>query len=353
MNAIQVSQFGGPEVLQINDVEVPKPQQHEVLVRVRAAGVNPYDTYMRSGAYGARNPALPYTPGSDAAGTVESVGPDGADLQVGDRVYTTGTLSGAYAEFALCKIDQVHSLPEQVSYSQGAGIYVPYASAYRSLFQLAHVKPGETVLIHGASGGVGVAAIQWARAAGLKVIGTAGSDKGLRLITDQGVHQSFNHTSVNYQKGILEATLGRGVDVIIEMLANVNLGQDLKMLAHRGRVVVVGSRGDVEITPRDLMAREATIMAVLIWSAPANEASETYAAIDAGLRNGTGRGDNHTVPLHKQTAIASRSTPVSAPLGLTNQVPHRSVRSVALPAPVPHRRSRFQSILCARPFPRT
>src|SRR2546421_12906273 len=110
MKAIQVNQFGGPEVLQIEDVEVPRPQQNEILVRVKAAGVNPYDTYMRSGAYGAKNPALPYTPGSDAAGTIETIGPNTAGLQVGDRVYTAGTLSGAYAEFALCKIDQVHSL---------------------------------------------------------------------------------------------------------------------------------------------------------------------------------------------------------------------------------------------------
>lgn len=108
MKAIRVHQFGGPEVQQLEDVEVPLPGNEEVLVRVKAAGVNPYDTYMRSGAYGAKNPALPYTPGSDAAGTVESVGPGGDHLKIGARVYTTGTLTGAYAEFALCRIDRVH-----------------------------------------------------------------------------------------------------------------------------------------------------------------------------------------------------------------------------------------------------
>jgi NADPH:quinone reductase len=287
MKAVRVHEFGGPEVLQVRDVEVPRPRKDEVLIRVKAVGVNPYDTYMRSGAYGARNPKLPYTPGSDAAGTVESGGPEGDHLEVGARVYTTGTLTGAYAEFALCMIDQVHPLPERISYSQGAGVHVPYATAYRSLFQIAHAKPGETVLIHGASGGVGIAAIQWARAVGLKVIGTAGSDKGLQLITDQGAECSFNHKSANYQEKILEATQGRGVDVILEMLANVNLGQDLKMLANRGRVVVIGSRGDVQITPRDIMAREATITGVLLWSTSATEASEIHAAVQAGLRNGT------------------------------------------------------------------
>jgi NADPH:quinone reductase len=287
MKAIRVHQFGGPEVLQLKDVEVPRPGKDEVLLRVKAAGVNPFDTYMRSGAYGARNPALPYTPGIDAAGTVESVGPGGDHLRVGDRVYTAGTVTGAYAEFALCKIDQVHSLPRQVSYSQGAGVHVPYATAYRSLFQLAHAKPGEIVLIHGASGGVGVAAIQWARAAGLRVIGTAGSDRGLRLITDQGAEHSFNHSSPNYQHQIMDVTQGRGVNIILEMLANVNLGHDFTLLAHRGRVVVIGSRGDIQITPREIMAREATIMGVLLWSVSATEASEIQAAVQAGLKNGT------------------------------------------------------------------
>ena len=286
MKAIQVQQFGGPEVLQIMDLAVPRPGESEVLVRVKAAGVNPYDTYMRSGAYGARNPKLPYTPGSDAAGVVESVGPGCDRFQIGARVYTSGTLSGAYAEFALCKLDQVHALPERISYSQGAGVYVPYATAYRSLFQLAHAKRDEVVLVHGASGGVGTAAIQWARAVGLKVIGTAGSDRGLQIVTEQGADHAFNHKSENYQKEILDATQGHGVDVILEMLANVNLGQDLKMLAYRGRVVVIGSRGDVQIMPRDIMVREAIVTGVFLWSVPSGEAAEIHAALRAGLTNG-------------------------------------------------------------------
>ncbi|MGA2982044.1 MAG: alcohol dehydrogenase catalytic domain-containing protein [Terriglobales bacterium] len=151
MKAICVSEFGGPEVLKLEDMPDPRPpQSREAVVRVNAAGVNPYDTYMRSGAYGSGNPALPFTPGSDAAGIVESVAAD-VDLTPGDRVYTTGTISGAYAELALCKRSQVHPLPERMSYAQGAGVYVPYATAYRALFQLAHARPGETLLVHGAS----------------------------------------------------------------------------------------------------------------------------------------------------------------------------------------------------------
>lgn len=287
MKAICVREFGGPEVLRLEDMPDPRPPLFgEVLVRVKAAGVNPYDTYMRAGGYGARNPALPYTPGSDAAGVVESVGAD-VNLKVGDRVYTSGLITGAYAEFVLCKSSQVQSLPAQLNFSQGAGVFVPYATAYRALFQVARTKPGETVLVHGASGGVGLAAIQFGVAAGMKIIGTAGSNDGQKLIKAEGALHAVNHSSPDYQKQILDLTNGRGVDVIVEMLANVNLGHDLKMLSPRGRVVVIGSRGSVEINPRDLMTREGAVFGMVIWDVPEGEAAEIHAALQAGLSNGT------------------------------------------------------------------
>lgn len=287
MKSIRVHEFGGPEVLQVEETDDPRPQSGEIVVRVKAAGVNPYDTYMRAGAYGARNPALPYTPGSDAAGTIESVGADVVDCAVGDRVFTTGTISGAYAELALCQRAQVHPLPPALSFAQGAGLWVPYGTAYRALFQLAHAQPAETVLIHGASGGVGIAAIQWARAAGMAIIGTAGSEKGLELVSAQGADRVFNHHSPDYQNEILAATNGAGVNVILEMLSNVNLGNDLKLLADLGRVIVIGSRGDVQITPRELMARQASIIGMVLWNTPAAEAASIAAAMYAGLANGT------------------------------------------------------------------
>lgn len=286
MKAIRVHRFGGPEVLSLEEVPNPTPGADEVVVRVKAAGVNPYDTYMRAGNYGARNPSLPYTPGSDAAGIVEAVGPGVTDPKVGDRVYSSRTLSGAYAELVLCTRAQVHPLPENVSFAQGAGIYVPYATAYRSLFQLARARPGETVLIHGASGGVGVAALQFARAAGLRVICTAGSDNGVALVQREGAHVVVNRRGAGYQQMILDATKGQGVDLLLEMLANVNLGHDLKLLASRGRVVVIGSRGDVQITPRDIMSREATVMGVFLWGVSPSDAAEIFAALDAGMRSG-------------------------------------------------------------------
>jgi NADPH:quinone reductase len=286
VKAIRVHQFGGPEVLKLDEIPTPKPDAGQVLVRVRAAGVNPYDTYMCAGTY-AIKPHLPYTPGSDAAGTVEAVGTGVTKVRAGDRVYTAQTLTGAYAEYALALEDQVHRLPQNISFEQGAGIWVPYGTAYHAIYHFAKARAGETVLVHGASGGVGTASLQIARAIGLTVFGTAGTDKGLELVKREGAHQAFNHTKAGYQDEIMKASGGRGVDVILEMLANVNLGGDLKMLALHGRVVVIGSRGDVTITPRDLMTRRSSILAFTLWATQPAEVVEIHAGLIAGLENGT------------------------------------------------------------------
>ena len=286
MRAIQVHQFGGPEVLALHEIPTPKPGPGEVLVRVRAAGVNPYDTYMRNGSY-AIKPPLPYTPGSDAAGTIEAVGQGITRVESGDRVYTATTISGAYAEYALAVESQVHPLPEKTSFAQGAGLWVPYGTAYTALHHHAAARAGETVLIHGASGGVGVAAVQFARAQGLAVIGTAGTERGLDLVKQQGAHHAFDHSKSGYLEEILKATGGKGVDVVLEMLANVNLAADLKLLALHGRVIVIGNRGEISINPRELMSRRAMVRGFTLWGATAAETAEIHAATAAGLENGT------------------------------------------------------------------
>ncbi len=285
MKAIRVREFGGPEVLRLEDVPDLQPGAGQVVVRVKAAGVNPADTYIRSGTY-ARKPALPYTPGIDAAGIVEAVGPGVTRPTVGQRVYVAGTISGTYAEQALCHENQVHPLPPQVSFAQGAAVNVPYATAYRALFQLAHATPGETAFIHGASGGVGIAAVQLARAAGLKVIGTAGTEKGRALVAGEGAQQVLDHRAADYLEHLRTLTGGRGVDIILEMLANVNLGKDLQVLAMGGRVVVIGSRGTVEINPRDAMNRDAAILTMSLWNASERDLATIHAALVAGLESG-------------------------------------------------------------------
>jgi NADPH2:quinone reductase len=286
MKAIRVNEFGGPEVLQLQDVPDLHAAAGQVMVRVKAAGVNPYDTYMRQGTYAVK-PALPYTPGSDAAGIVESVGDGVGGIAAGDRVYVGGTLTGAYAEQTLAEAWQVHPLPSNVTFAQGAGVNVPYATAFRALFQIAHAQPAETVLIHGASGGVGVAGVQLARAAGLTVIGTGGTQRGRELVSNQGAHHVLDHHAPDYLDALLKLTGGRGVDVVLEMLANVNLAKDLSILASKGRVVVIGNRGNIEINPREIMRRDAVVTGMLLWNTSRPDLASIHAGIVAGLENGS------------------------------------------------------------------
>ena len=285
MKAIRVHEFGNAEVLRLEEVPKPQPGPGQVLVRMRAIGVNPVETYIRAGTY-PRKPDLPYTPGNDGAGVVEQVGADVNEFELGDRVYTAGSLSGTYAEFALCKTEQVHPLPANVSFAQGAAMGTPYATAYRGLFQRAQAKPGETVLVHGASGGVGTAAVQLARARGLRVLGTAGSDEGCKLAREQGAHEVFDHRAPNQFEQIMNATSGRGVDVIVELLANVNLGKDLTILEKGGRVAIIGSRGRVEIDPRDAMQRDVDLRGMVMPNTPPADLASIHAALVAGLENG-------------------------------------------------------------------
>ena len=286
MKAILVREFGGPEVLKLEEVPTPRPAAGQVLVRIHAIGVNPYDTYMRSGVY-AIKPPLPYTPGSDGARVIEAVNEGVNKVKKGDRVYVAKAVTGAYAEYALTLESQVHPLPDNITYAQGAGIWVPYGTAYHALYQCAKGRAGETILVHGGSGGVGIVSIELARAAGLTVLGTAGTQKGLELVKREGAHQVFDHTKADYLEKILKATGGRGADLIFEMLANVNLGHDLKLLAPQGRVVVIGSRGDVTISPRDLMTRRGSILAFTLWSITEAEEGEIHAGLIAGLESGT------------------------------------------------------------------
>ncbi|HVF47320.1 MAG TPA: NADPH:quinone reductase [Pyrinomonadaceae bacterium] len=284
MKAIVVREFGEPKVMRVEDVPTPTPSARQVLVKIDAAGVNPVDTYLRTGIH-AHAPNLPYTPGKDAAGVVEQVGTEVTKFQVGDRVYAADSITGTYAEYTVCNEDQLGRLPDSISFEQGAGIWTPYATSYRALFQKASAKKGETVLIHGASGGVGIAAVQWAKGVGLKVIGTASSDEGKQLVSEQRADAVFDHADEDHLGDIHEFTDGRGVDIIIEMLANVNLERDFEALAMFGRITVVGSRGSLQFTPRLAMTREATIYGMSLFNSSQDERDDIHAAIFDGLND--------------------------------------------------------------------
>ena len=290
MKAIQMAAFGEPDVLKVAEVAIPEPGPGEVRVKLAYAGVNPAEAYIRTGAYAFFKPEMPYIPGFDGAGIIDKTGDGVKKVKTGERVFVASLLakrkSGTYAEYVVCDADAVHHLPEGVSFAQGASLGVPGITAHRAVFQRAGLKPGETVLIHGASGGVGSLAVQMARASGAYVIGTAGKDEDLEFIKQFGAHAAYNHSDPAHFEQILALTGGKGVDVIMESLANVNLEKDAGILALFGRIIVVGNRGSIEFTPRLLMAKDSAVLGMALWNTPPTEYAASIAAIGAFLESG-------------------------------------------------------------------
>lgn len=290
MKAITIKEFGGPEVLLYEDIQEPEIGTEDVKVNVMTAGVNPNDAYVRVGNYGFLIPDPPYTPGFDGAGIVEEVGGDVEHLQVGDRVFIAGALAkrntGTYAQKAVVSADAVYPLPEAISFEEGAALGIPSMAAYRAIFQKAGLREGETVLIHGASGGVGTMAVQMAKAAHAEVIGTASTKEGKELLRSLGCDHVIDHVTQENQAVLMELTDGRGPDVIIEFLANVNLETDLAVIAKFGRIVIVGNRGSIEITPRNAMAKEANILGMAVFHSSEEETAAALQEISAFMQYG-------------------------------------------------------------------
>ncbi|OLS39946.1 NADPH:quinone reductase [Bacillus sp. MRMR6] len=290
MKAIRIDQFGDPSVLNYTEIGEPIPGSNEVRVRLYAAGVNPNDAYVRTGTYSFYIPTLPYTPGFDGAGIVEVIGEGVEHLKTGDRVFVAALLAkrntGTYSQKVVCDADAVHLLPKSVTYEQGAGLGIPALAAYRALFHRAKIKAGETVLIHGASGGVGLLAVQLAAGIGATVIGTASTKEGKALVEAAGATYVLNHIKENSFNEILYLTNGMGPDVIIESLANENLETDLKIIAPFGRIVIVGNRGSIEVNPRLAMIKEADILGMALWNAPAHEYKESLEGVASFLKAG-------------------------------------------------------------------
>lgn len=286
MRAVRVAQFGGPEVLKVeNNVPVPEPSEGQVLVEVKAAGINPVDTYIRSGTY-ALKPQLPYTPGVDMAGIVKLVGPTVTRFKPGDRVYAVRTITGVYAEYTVADQNLLGHLAENLTFEQGAGIGVPCFTAYRAVVTKGKAESGQTILIHGASGAVGLACVQIAKARGLTVYGTAGTQEGIDLVVKLGATACFNHREEGYSTKITEATGGNGPDIIIEMLANVNLERDLQLVNKFGTVVVVGNRGTIEINPRLTMQKECMIVGCMLGHTTTEEFMKMHEAVGEGMKAG-------------------------------------------------------------------
>ncbi|MEZ5286544.1 MAG: NADPH:quinone reductase [Vicinamibacterales bacterium] len=289
MHAIVAESFGPPEVLQLKELPEPLPGPGQVRVKIHAVGVNPFDTYMRQGGY-AMAPKLPYTPGCDAAGVIDRIGEKVSLVDVGDRVYIGGTAAGrahgAYASTVICTRRQVYRLAPRLSFAQGAAINVPYVTAWRALFERAQAAEGDVVLIHGASGAVGLAATQMARAKGIRVIGTAGTPEGMAVVKAQGAEHVLNHREPGYLDQVASLSDG-GPDVIIEMLANQNLENDLTVLGKGGRIVVVGNRGTIEIDPRKAMGKDASILGMSLWNIGEGDLLRIHDALGRGFADGS------------------------------------------------------------------
>lgn len=289
MKAIRAHSFGGPDVLQLEDVADPIPGPGEIVIDVRAAGVNPADTYMRNGTY-AIVPPLPYIPGGDAGGIVSAIGADVHTASVGDPVFV-GTalgfdLTGCYAEKVKRKASEVLPLPPGVSFAAAAAFGVSYTTAHYSLFERGGGRAGETVFIHGASGSVGTSAIQLAKRAGLKVIGSGGTARGLELIIKEGADHAVDHTRKGYLDEVKIVTGGKGPELILEMLANVNLAADMDLAAKYGRIVVIGNRGDITINPRVAMMKELDIRGIALWNVKPELVAPMMKDILAGVASG-------------------------------------------------------------------
>lgn len=285
MKAVQVREFGTADVLKISELPDPIPGNGEVLIRVRAAGVSPLDTYVREQSHGAPTPNLPYIPGFEAAGEIAAIGEGVKNFKVGDRVYVN-TFLGAYSELIVQHENSVYPLADSVCFSQGTLVANSYPTAYYALFDLARGKAGDLVFIHGASGAVGTAAVQLAKAAGMTVVGTAGSDRGLELIQQEGAHHALNHREPNYLQQALELTEGKGYDVILEMNASKKLADDVALVGTFGRIIVIGGT-DAAVTfdPTPILWKGASIIGLYIGLTTPEESAQIHNALYTQLQN--------------------------------------------------------------------
>ena len=292
MHKLTVQAFGDiatdtPPRVAVVQADDAAPGPGELAINLKAAGVNPVDAYIARGTY-AIKPDVPYTPGMDAAGVVAAVGEGVTNRDVGDRVWLAGTadgkVKGAYANRCICKDTAAFPLPDDLSFAQGAAINVTHVTAYRALHDVGRCERGQSVLIHGATGGVGLACVQLARMAGLDIWATGGSEAGRQLLVDQGVpaDQVIDHHAADHLAALPE----EGVDLIVEMLANVNLPTDLDHIASHGKIVVVGNRGEATIDARKLMGTQASITGLTYWSDGDAAVGRALAAIAAGVSDG-------------------------------------------------------------------
>ncbi|GAE26388.1 zinc-containing alcohol dehydrogenase [Halalkalibacter wakoensis JCM 9140] len=286
MKAVVYEQYGDPTVLTVKEVDQPSIQSNEVLIQVKASGINPVDTYFRKGIR--QVDSFPHIPHFDVAGEVVEVGTDVTNLQVGDRVWATNA-KGASAEYVAVSADLVFPLAENATFEDGAAIAMPYMTAYLSLFNRGQLKENEAVLVYGGAGAVGHAAIQLAKKAGAFVIATASNQVKADIAKKAGADEVIVYKTDDLVTKVKELTNHAGVSLILDMSFSENMEADLEVLALGGRIITIGS--PVDNTPplmwRQLNMKHASLIGVLLFTAPKNELIQAGQHISTELKNGT------------------------------------------------------------------
>jgi NADPH2:quinone reductase len=242
VKAVRIHEYGGPEVLVYEEVSTPEPGPRQLLVKVAAATVNPIDVSVRENRFPTPKQP-PKTLGSDGAGVVEKVGAEITNAKPGDRVAFSGLgigSEGSYAEYALIADTQVVHMPEGLSFPDAAAIGMAFPAAYYALVTRGALHEGETVLVQGASGGVGSASVQLAKALGARVFGTASGAGAADLVLSLGAEAVIDFRTEDVAARVLELTDGKGVDLVHELVLSVNLPTDVRLVARGGRIVGTG-----------------------------------------------------------------------------------------------------------------
>jgi NADPH:quinone reductase len=251
MKAVRIHEYGGPRVLVYEDVDMPQPSSGQVLVRLRAVGVNPVDAAVRANRFPTPKQP-PRIIGSDGAGVVTAVGPEVTAVAVGDEVMFTGIgigTEGSYADYAVIAEAQAVAKPASLSFEEAAAMSLVFPTAHYALVRRAHAQAGEIVLVQGGAGGIGSAAVQIAGSLGTQVLATVSTEADARAVEELGAQHAIVRTAVDVAAEVKRLTDGHGADVIVEPAASDNIAVDLAALAKGGRIVIVslGSAGQLTL----------------------------------------------------------------------------------------------------------
>jgi NADPH2:quinone reductase len=262
MRALIIPAEGEPP--EIRNIPDPKPKEGELLVKVLAAGLNYADTMVRRGVY-PQKPEFPHVSGFEFCGQVTALGPGVTNWKIGDRAM--GICQGAFAEFARVAVQAALPIPSGFSDEEGAAFPVTYLTAFGMLTISAHAKEGETILIHAAAGGVGTASIQLAKQMGLRVIATASSDEKLEVAKRQGADVTINYKAMDFVEPVLQATGGKGVDIVFESIGGDSVEKDLKVCGPFGRIIVFGAASGKPSTPDVAYLYKNSVALAAFWLA--------------------------------------------------------------------------------------